>query len=97
MIQHVAYAAHASHEDGNLAIADMISLAFFFLLHPGEYTGTNSKTSLFGFCDVQLFVGGRRLQLEIAPDIEIQSAVGKQWFCRYKAALFLAHREAKLS
>jgi hypothetical protein len=23
--------------------------------------------------------------------------VGKQWFCRYKVALFLAHREAKLS
>jgi hypothetical protein len=23
--------------------------------------------------------------------------VGKQWFCRYNAALFLAHGEAKLS
>jgi hypothetical protein len=25
------------------------------------------------------------------------TSVGKQWFCRYKVALFLAHREAKLS
>lgn len=74
VIQHVAYAAHASHEDGNLAIADMISLAFFFLLRPGEYTGTNSDTSPFRFCDVQLFVGGRRLQLQTATEVEIQSA-----------------------
>jgi hypothetical protein len=59
VIQHVAYAAHALHEDGNLAIADMIPLAFFILLRPGEYTGTNSDTSPFRFCDVQLFVGGR--------------------------------------
>ena len=57
----VTDAAHASHEDGNLAIADMISLlAFFFLLRPGKYTGTNSETSPFCFCDVQLFVGDHR-------------------------------------
>ena len=73
-VAYVAYAAHASHEDGNLAIADMISPAFFFLLRPGEYTGTNSEMSLFYFCDVQLFVGGRHLQLQTAPEVEIQSA-----------------------
>ena len=74
MIQYIAYAAHASHEDGNLAIADMISPAFFFLLRPGEYMGTNSEMSLFYFCDVQLFVGDRHLQLQTAPEVEIQSA-----------------------
>jgi hypothetical protein len=74
VIQHVAYAAHAFHKDGNLAIANMISLAFFFLLRPGEYTGTTSDTSPFRFCDVQLFVGGRRLQLQTAPEVEIESA-----------------------
>jgi hypothetical protein len=74
VIQHVAYAAHASHKDGNLAIDDMISLAFFFLLRPGEYTGTNSDTSPFRFCDVQLFVGARRLQLQTAPEVKIESA-----------------------
>ena len=31
-------------------------------------------TSPFRFCDVQLFVGGRRLQLQTAPEVEIQSA-----------------------
>ena len=75
VIQLVPYAVHASNEDGNLAIADMISLAFFFLLRPGEYTGTNFDTSLFHFCDVQLFVGGHHLlQLETAPKVEMQSA-----------------------
>jgi hypothetical protein len=47
----------------------MISLAFFFLLHPGEYTGTNSDTSPFRFCDVQLFVGGCRFS-----EVKIHSA-----------------------
>jgi hypothetical protein len=74
VIQHVADAAHASHKDGNLAIADMISLAFFFLFRLGEYTGSISDTSPFRFCDVQLIIRGCRLQLQTAPKVAIQSA-----------------------
>jgi hypothetical protein len=41
ILRHVAgLAAHPSATLSTQAIADMIVLAFFFLLRPGEYTGT---------------------------------------------------------
>ena len=39
------------------AIADMIIIAFFYLLRPGEYTDSASDTTPFTLADVQLFVG----------------------------------------
>ena len=59
---------------GNQAVADMICLAFFFLLRPGEYTATNSESTPFRVCDVQLFVGLRRLDINSASDDELRSA-----------------------
>jgi hypothetical protein len=44
---------------GNLfaiPVADMIAIAFFSLLRPGEYTGTRSDSSPFRICDVRLFL-----------------------------------------
>jgi hypothetical protein len=37
------------------AVADMVSLAFFFLLRPGEYTGNKSDTTPFRALDVVLY------------------------------------------
>jgi hypothetical protein len=45
----------------NQAIADMICLAFFFLLRPGEYTGTSSETQPFTFQDISFYLGDLRL------------------------------------
>lgn len=45
------------------AITDMIILAFFFLLRPGEYTGTLNDDTPFRIMDVQLKVGPRHLDL----------------------------------
>ncbi len=45
----------------NIAVADMIAIAFFFLLRPGEYTGSNSESAPFRLADVQLFQGPVRL------------------------------------
>jgi hypothetical protein len=39
----------------------MITLAFFFLLRPGEYTGTASDTTPFTLQDVQCWIGQQRL------------------------------------
>ena len=46
-----------------LAVSDMVILAFFFLLRPGEYTGTSSNTTPFTLRDIQLFIGRQRVPL----------------------------------
>ena len=57
-----------------VALADMIGLAFFFLLRPGEYTDSPSDTSPFQLRDVQLFAGPQRLDLASASDATLLSA-----------------------
>ena len=52
----------------------MIALAFFFLLRPGEYTAMKSDTTPFRMQDVQLFVGGHRLDPLAAPLATIRTA-----------------------
>ena len=42
------------------AIADMICIAFFFLLRPGEYSISSSDSVPFRLADVQLFRGDHR-------------------------------------
>jgi hypothetical protein len=74
VIQHIMFVALAAATSGNLAIADMIALAFFFLLRPGEYTATPSDTTPFRYTDVQLFIGQRRLDLTSCSDAELKSA-----------------------
>ena len=56
------------------AVADMIIIAFFFLLRPGEYTDAPSDTTPFTFGDVQLFIGHRRLDLNTTPIAELSQA-----------------------
>ena len=56
------------------ATADMIIIAFFFLLRPGEYTDSASDTTPFTLGDVQLAIGGRRLNLATASDAELDQA-----------------------
>jgi hypothetical protein len=51
-----------------LAISDMVILAFFFLLRPGEYTGTSSNTTPFTLRDIQLFVDQQRVNLLTCDD-----------------------------
>jgi hypothetical protein len=53
----------------NQALADMICLAFFFLLRPGEYTGTVSATQPFQLRDAKFFLGNLPLDSTVAtPD-----------------------------
>jgi len=54
------------------ATADMIIIAFFFLLRPGEYT--DNPNNPFRFADVQLFIGDTRINLNTAPIEQIQQA-----------------------
>ena len=55
-------------------VADMIALAFFFLLRPGEYTASTSESEPFRLADVQLFHGRVRLDLATASDAALLAA-----------------------
>ena len=61
ILHHIAQQALRTNSAVDLAIADMICLGFFFLLRPGEYTGTTSETQPFHLQNVTLFVGPTRL------------------------------------
>ena len=63
-----------SPSPSSCALADMICLAFFFLLRPGEYTGTTNDDAAFSMADVRLFLGSRRLNLAQAPIPQLQAA-----------------------
>ena len=56
------------------AAADMIIIAFFYLLRPGEYTDSPSDTVPFTFEDVQLSIGQQRLNLLTCPLAELREA-----------------------
>ena len=69
----MSIAAH--HNDPvNQAIADMICIAFFFLLRPGEYAISTSDSTPFTLADVQLFRGDTRLDLFTASSEELLTA-----------------------
>lgn len=51
----------------------MIALAFFFLLRPGEYTGTASDTTPFRLIDLRLAVGNHYVNLATAADADLDA------------------------
>jgi hypothetical protein len=61
-------------QDNEQAIANMIAIAFFFLLRPGEYTGTTTDDAFFRLQDVSLYIGARRLDTMPASHAELQAA-----------------------
>jgi hypothetical protein len=74
IIHQVLAAALLTNLSANLAIVDMIVIAFFFLLRRGEYTGTHCDTTPFRFADVQLFAGLQRLDLPTAMEAALRGA-----------------------
>jgi len=60
-------AALASAHFSLHAAANMMTLAFFFLLRPGEYTGAASDSTPFRFQDVTLLSGNTKLPIFTAP------------------------------
>lgn len=74
VIRRVATLSQLSSANDSLyqATTDMIILAFFFLLRPGEYTDNDNTP----FClkDVQLFIGPRCLNLQTSSAAELAQA-----------------------
>ena len=76
VIRRIAYIAQhlPAGSERMQATADMIIIAFFFLLRPGEYTDAKSDTTPFTLGDVQLAIGDRRLPLATASRAELDQA-----------------------
>lgn len=78
VIRRVAFIAQHLPEDAQTlrATADMIIIAFFYLLRPGEYTDSPSDTTPFSLNDVQLMLGSRRLDIFTCPINLLREARG---------------------
>ena len=74
VIRTLLFIAENSNDDHLKATADMIVIAFFFLLRPGEYTASPSDTQPFDFKSVQLFLGDTRLDVENSTDAQLRCA-----------------------
>jgi hypothetical protein len=68
-----------TRSDEDMAIADMITIDFFLLLRPGDYTGTLSDNAAFKMQDVGLYIQGCKLDLFSANDAEIKSATSASY------------------
>jgi hypothetical protein len=74
ILRHVMAQAILANSSHSLACSDMICLAFFFLLRPGEYTGTVTSTQPFQLCDVRFFLGGLPLSTATAHESHLLAA-----------------------
>jgi hypothetical protein len=78
VLHHVMQCAHNAPPPNHLlhAIADMICIAFFFLLRPGEYTSSSSDTTPFRAKDVVLFRSqDEPLDLQSCSDDDLLNAI----------------------
>jgi hypothetical protein len=64
----------AARDVASMSIADMICIASFFLLRPGEYTGTTTDDTPFRLQDVGLYIRDRKLNLFQCWDAEFDAA-----------------------
>jgi hypothetical protein len=74
ILRHIMAQAALAADPVAQSIADMICLAFFFLLRPGEYTGVASETQPFSLQDVQLYLGDLHLDKATATDNQLLAA-----------------------
>jgi hypothetical protein len=56
------------------AIDDMTVITFYYLLRPGEYTGTATDDAAFRLQDLQLFIGDLFVDLCVAPISDLEAA-----------------------
>ena len=58
----------------NESVANMICIAFFYCMRPGEYTGTTTDEQAFVLDDIAFYIGLRRLDNELCSDLELEAA-----------------------
>ena len=75
VLRRLACVSAASRDPELQAVVDMIIIAFFFLLRPGEYTGTKSDSSPCRRSDVTFSVGRTVFDTETATDKDLAAAI----------------------
>jgi hypothetical protein len=70
----LAAAYGRTRDEGVIAITGMITIAFFYLLRPGEYTGTTSNDAAFRVEEIALYIQDRRLDSMIATPSKLAAA-----------------------
>jgi hypothetical protein len=70
----IAYQTTTTSIDASKAIADMTVVAFYYLLRPGEYTGTATDDADFRLQDLQLFIGDRFVDPSVTPLSDLEAA-----------------------
>ena len=53
------------------AVANMICIAFFYCMRPGEYTGTTTDDQAFALDDIAVYIGARRLNHATCSNLEL--------------------------
>ena len=74
VIYHLITRANAQASIDSLAIADMVSITFFFLMRPGEYTAPTGENTPFTLVDIQFYVGVRRVSASVATGDDLLHA-----------------------
>jgi hypothetical protein len=74
VLQEATSLALAVGDPTSCAIIDMMWIAFFFLLRPGEYTCPSQYSHPFRFEDVQLWCGSASISLSTCPDTALLSS-----------------------
>ena len=74
VLRRLTYVAAASNDQELQTVAEMIIIAFFFLLRPGEDIGTISDSSLFCMSDVTFSVGRTVFDTTTATNNELAAA-----------------------
>jgi hypothetical protein len=70
----IAYHTTTASNDATKAITDMVVIAFYYLLRPGEYTGTATDDVAFKLQDLQLFIGDRFVDPCVGPNSDLEAA-----------------------
>ena len=74
VLRRLAYVAAASNDQALQVVADMIIIDFFFLLRPGEYTGTKYDSANFRLSDVTSCVSRTVFDTATSTDNELAAA-----------------------
>jgi hypothetical protein len=70
----LAHAYGRTRDNVSIAIVDIITIAFFYLLRPGEYTGTTSDDAAFRVEDIALYIQDHHLDSMTATPSELAAA-----------------------
>jgi hypothetical protein len=74
VIYHLVTLAQNHASSDSLAVSDLIIIAFFFLMRPGEYTAPTGDNTPFRMTDIQFYIGNRRVSANTTNQDDLSQA-----------------------